>query len=99
MIGYDTIYALQDIEDDALIGVKSTARLFGRNVKPAVAAFYAGAMVLWLVAAAMVADIRILVPLLIVPAGILAWQVVTLDQRERGNALARFRANHWWGWR
>ncbi|MET0438804.1 MAG: 4-hydroxybenzoate octaprenyltransferase, partial [Devosia sp.] len=36
VIGYDTLYALQDIEDDALVGVKSTARLFGSNVKPAV---------------------------------------------------------------
>jgi 4-hydroxybenzoate polyprenyltransferase len=97
VIGYDTIYALQDIEDDALIGVKSTARLFGRNVKPAVAGFYAGAVVLWTAAAAMVADVRILIPLMIVPIVLLAWQVVTLDNRERGNALVRFRANHWVG--
>lgn len=40
-IGYDTIYALQDREDDAMIGVRSTARLFGRNVRRAVAAIYA----------------------------------------------------------
>ena len=37
VIGYDTIYALQDVEDDALIGVRSTARLFGERVKPIVA--------------------------------------------------------------
>ncbi len=41
-IGYDTIYALQDVEDDALIGVKSTARLFGRRARMIVALFYAG---------------------------------------------------------
>lgn len=40
-IGYDTIYALQDIEDDALVGVRSTARLFGRNVRGWVGFFYA----------------------------------------------------------
>lgn len=39
-VGYDTIYALQDIEDDALIGVKSTARRFGRHVRKTVAVFY-----------------------------------------------------------
>ncbi|RZA23944.1 MAG: 4-hydroxybenzoate octaprenyltransferase, partial [Lysobacteraceae bacterium] len=47
-IGYDTIYALQDIEDDALIGVKSTARLFGARVRPIVAFFYAATLALWL---------------------------------------------------
>src|SRR5262249_2909529 len=39
-LGYDTIYALQDLEDDALVGVKSTARRFGHRVPVAVAAFY-----------------------------------------------------------
>ncbi|HKS20861.1 MAG TPA: 4-hydroxybenzoate octaprenyltransferase [Bradyrhizobium sp.] len=46
VIGYDTIYAHQDAEDDALIGIKSTARLFGANTRPALAAFYALAVVL-----------------------------------------------------
>src|SRR6185312_2813937 len=51
VIGYDTVYALQDIEDDALIGVKSTARLFGARTRGIVALFYAGAVILWGVAA------------------------------------------------
>src|SRR6202000_2451468 len=46
VIGYDTIYAHQDIEDDALIGVKSTARLFGARTQQALMAFYALAVVL-----------------------------------------------------
>jgi 4-hydroxybenzoate polyprenyltransferase len=46
VIGYDTIYAHQDAEDDALIGVKSTARLFGARTKPALVAFYGSAVVL-----------------------------------------------------
>src|SRR5947207_1539708 len=50
VIGYDTIYAHQDTEDDALIGIKSTARLFGENTKPALAAFYGLAVVLIAVA-------------------------------------------------
>ncbi|MGP0060299.1 MAG: 4-hydroxybenzoate octaprenyltransferase [Beijerinckiaceae bacterium] len=40
-IGYDTIYALQDVRDDSIIGVKSTARLFGEKVVPWVTLFYA----------------------------------------------------------
>ena len=50
-IGYDTIYALQDVEDDALIGVKSTARLFGGRAQRSSALFYAATVVLWVVAA------------------------------------------------
>lgn len=45
-LGYDTIYALQDKEDDALVGIKSTARLFGNNVKKAVGIFYAVSFIL-----------------------------------------------------
>jgi 4-hydroxybenzoate polyprenyltransferase len=46
VIGYDTIYAHQDVEDDALIGIKSTARLFGARTRPALVVFYALAVVL-----------------------------------------------------
>src|SRR5262249_20659408 len=56
VIGYDTIYAHQDAEDDALIGIKSTARLFAERTKPALVLFYGLAVVLigaalWLAAA------------------------------------------------
>ncbi|HVY51309.1 MAG TPA: 4-hydroxybenzoate octaprenyltransferase [Devosia sp.] len=97
VIGYDTIYALQDIEDDALIGVKSTARLFGDRVKPIVALFYAGALACWLIAATLAGADRMSLPLLLIPALLLAWQVATLDSRRPGNALTRFRANQWVG--
>src|SRR5580692_5818333 len=46
VIGYDTIYAHQDAEDDALIGIKSTARLFAGRTRPALAGFYALAVIL-----------------------------------------------------
>ena len=46
VIGYDTIYAHQDREDDALIGIKSTALLFGERTKPMLAIFYGLAVVL-----------------------------------------------------
>ncbi len=97
VIGYDTIYALQDIEDDALVGIKSTARLFGDNVRLWVGAFYIGAVVLWTAAVAMTGEIRLFPLALILPVCILGWQVVTVDARDRANALALFRANHWVG--
>ncbi len=96
-IGYDTIYALQDIEDDALVGVKSTARLFGRRARLLVALFYAATVVLWVAAGLMVgAGWPFLVGMLAV-VGILGWQVRTLEPHSPTNALVRFRANHWVG--
>jgi 4-hydroxybenzoate polyprenyltransferase len=95
-IGYDTIYALQDVEDDALIGVKSTARLFGERARPIVGLFYAGALALWL-AAGLTAGGGWLLALLVVPAALLAWQVWTLQMGNPADALRKFRSNHWVG--
>jgi 4-hydroxybenzoate polyprenyltransferase len=97
VIGYDTIYALQDIEDDALIGVKSTARLFGARVKQAIGVFYVLAIVCWFAACMLLGAGLVGTAALVVPAGILAWQVASLDSAAPGNALVRFRANHWVG--
>ena len=93
VIGYDTIYALQDIEDDAMVGVRSSARALGTRVKPGVAGFYALAVVLWGAAIWQVrADWLALVAL--VPVALhLVWQVATLKPADDANALARFRAN------
>jgi len=96
-IGYDTIYALQDIEDDALIGVKSTARLFGRRTRLIVALFYLAALAVWSAAAALAGAGLAFAIALLPAAAVFAWQVSTLDAREPGNALVRFRANHWVG--
>src|SRR5688572_16518997 len=96
-IGYDTIYALQDIEDDTLIGVKSTARLFGRRTRALVALFYAAAIIVWAVAGAIIGARLVFGIGLLVVAALLAWQVLTLDSREPGNVLVRFRSNHWVG--
>ena len=49
------------------------------------------------VAVAMAGDVRLFPLALILPVCILGWQVISLDARERGNALARFKANHWAG--
>jgi 4-hydroxybenzoate polyprenyltransferase len=92
-IGYDTIYALQDARDDAIVGVRSTARLFGENVKAGVGAFYAaavaaGALALWSV------DARIASWLGLAGfAAHLAWQVFSIRRDDVGNALRLFRAN------
>jgi len=97
VIGYDTIYALQDVEDDALAGIKSTARLFGDQVKSWIATFYIAAVACWLIAAAFTGDVSIFVLMLIVPAGLLGWQVVTLEQNNPKSALRMFKANNWVG--
>jgi 4-hydroxybenzoate polyprenyltransferase len=97
VIGYDTIYALQDIEDDALVGVKSTARLFGARARPAVALFYAGAVVLWLAAGLLAGGAVYFTVGLACVAGLLGWQVATLDPATPGSSLVRFKANHWVG--
>jgi 4-hydroxybenzoate polyprenyltransferase len=97
VIGYDTIYALQDIKDDAMIGVKSTARLFGPRAKPIIGGFYAGAYVLWLAAATIAGAGIVFATLSLAVAGLLAWQVWTLDGTQPGNPLLRFRSNHYAG--
>ena len=97
VIGYDTIYALQDREEDALIGVKSTARLFGRHSRLMVALFYALASALWIAAAlAASAGNLFLVTSWFAPA-ILAWQVATLRSDDPANCLVRFKSNSWVG--
>ncbi|MDR3476000.1 MAG: 4-hydroxybenzoate octaprenyltransferase [Devosia sp.] len=96
-IGYDTIYALQDIEDDALIGVKSTARLFGPRTGEIVALFYGSTVVLWAISVVL-AGAGVLSSIgLVLVAGGLAWQLLTLDPGRPGNSLRRFKANHWVG--
>ncbi len=93
VIGYDTIYALQDVEDDALVGVRSSARALGRHVRGGVTIFYASAVAAW-GAAFWIVRPDPLVLLALAPMALhLAWQVVTLAPADGANALARFRAN------
>jgi 4-hydroxybenzoate polyprenyltransferase len=92
-LGYDTIYALQDVEDDALVGVKSTARLFGRHVRTWVFLFYVVAWAL-IAAGAGYALRSSFAPFLLIPAGFhLVWQVRRLDAASPQSALRLFRAN------
>ena len=93
ILGYDTVYAHQDREDDALIGVRSTARLFARHTRPFLAACY-GATVALLGLAGYLAglDWPFYVALTL-PAAILAWQVATIDIDDPAGCLRRFKAN------
>ncbi len=92
-LGYDTIYAHQDRDDDALIGVRSTARLFGAATKRWVGVFYALAFLL-LCAAGAVAGLGLLFLLLMLAVGAhLAWQVWRLNIDDGANCLAVFRSN------
>ena len=93
VIGYDTIYAHQDREDDLLIGIKSTALLFGENTRPMLAAFYAGAVVLIGIAGLLAGGGLIFVLGLIAFAVHLAWQVVRLDINDSAHCLKQFKSN------
>jgi 4-hydroxybenzoate polyprenyltransferase len=97
-IGYDTIYAHQDKEDDAVLGLKSTALLFGARTREAVAALYAGAVILWLVAAWLAGAGWVTSFALALVATQFAWQVATLDIANAANCLERFRSNSTVGW-
>jgi 4-hydroxybenzoate polyprenyltransferase len=97
-IGYDTIYAHQDKEDDALVGLKSTALRFGAATQGWLTFFYAGAVVLWC-AAGVLAGAHIAFALaLLLTAVQLTWQVATLDTSDAGNCLQRFKSNRIVGW-
>ena len=99
-IGYDTIYAHQDKEDDLAMGLKSTAIRFGAQTKTWVGGFYAGALGLW-AAAFLMAGVRPgLLPVagLGLAAALLGWQVWSLDAANPENCLQRFKANKWVGW-
>jgi 4-hydroxybenzoate polyprenyltransferase len=93
VIGYDTIYAHQDREDDALIGIKSTALLFGERTKPMLAAFYTLAAVL-IGAAGLAAGAGPVFALgLLAFAAHLAWQIVRLDIADPDLCLTLFKSD------
>ncbi len=93
VIGYDTIYAHQDREDDALIGIKSTALLFGARTKPMLVLFYALAVIL-IGAAGFSAGARWPFALgLAAFAAHLAWQIARLDIGNPDNCLAVFKSD------
>ncbi len=92
-IGYDTIYAHQDKEDDLMLGLKSTALKFGEATPTWVGAFYLGAFMLWGIAVVAAGGQLITLAALGLVGGHLAWQVFTLDTADADNCLKRFRSN------
>ena len=93
VIGYDTIYAHQDREDDALIGIKSTALLFGARTKPMLAVFYTLALMLiglagWMAGGGLVFAIG-----LAAFAAHLAWQIARLDIGDPDQCLTVFKSD------
>ncbi len=92
-LGYDTIYAHQDKADDALIGVKSTARRLGDATPAWLWGFYGSALALLAIAGAMVGVGWLFYVFLLPVALQLAWQIMTLDIDDPDNCLARFRSN------
>ena len=96
-IGYDTIYALQDREDDALVGIKSSALRLGGNVQAGVIAFYCLALTLWGLAFWLLRQDWLALLALIPAAAHLFWQAFTLDPDDPASPLDRFRSNRFAG--
>jgi 4-hydroxybenzoate polyprenyltransferase len=93
VVGYDTIYALQDIEDDEIAGIKSSARFFGEHVRVGVGVCY-GLTVLFMAASFVIADAGPAAFLgLSLFALHLAWQVARIDRADGAGALRLFRSN------
>ncbi len=97
---YDTIYAHQDIEDDALIGVKSTARLFGENTRAWLRGFMVAAVLLMAAAVIVALAPRGNVLALVVGLGApwffgwhMAWQLARLDIHDPARCMRLFRSN------
>jgi 4-hydroxybenzoate polyprenyltransferase len=98
VIGYDTIYAHQDKEDDALVGVRSTARLFGARTKEWLIGLYGTALLFFLVA---FANAAVPMPALagLLAAGAHMWrQIRVLDIDDPDQCLKLFRSNSTVGW-
>jgi 4-hydroxybenzoate polyprenyltransferase len=96
VVGYDTIYALQDREDDALVGIGSSARAMGTHVRAGVSGFYALALLLWSGATWTVIPHPLALAALLPMAAHLVWQVATLKE-DGTDPLVKFRSNRFAG--
>ncbi|MCI4590904.1 4-hydroxybenzoate octaprenyltransferase [Sphingobium sp. BYY-5] len=96
VVGYDTIYAMQDREDDALIGIGSSALSMGRHVRPGVTLCYALALALWAGAIWQLRPQVLALAALLPMAAHLLWQVGTLKE-DGVDPLTKFRSNRFAG--
>jgi 4-hydroxybenzoate polyprenyltransferase len=97
VIGYDTLYAIQDIEDDELVGVKSSARALGDRAQLGVAICYALALACWAAAIWTIRPDWIALLVLLPAAAHLFRQVARADPKDGAGALALFRSNRFAG--
>lgn len=97
-LAYDTIYAHQDQEDDALVGVRSTARLFGRHSLMMISLFSLMAVMLWAIAGFNAGAGWTWFVAQFVAGIFMLWQIRLLDINDPVNCLARFRAHRMVGW-
>ncbi len=93
ILGYDTIYAHQDREDDALIGIKSTARLFGENTRPLLTACYTATIILVAASMLLTHEHAASLALLLIPSMMLRQQITRLDIQNPALCLKLFKAN------
>ncbi len=97
-LGYDTIYAHQDKEDDARLGLKSSALALGERTRPWLIAFYAGAVALWAAAGSSLHP-GLWYRLALAAAAVqLWWQASWVDTDNPADCLAKFRSNRIVGW-
>ncbi|HSV29692.1 MAG TPA: 4-hydroxybenzoate octaprenyltransferase [Candidatus Omnitrophota bacterium] len=97
-LGYDTIYAHQDKDDDALIGVKSTALRLG-DATPRWLVFFYGTALALIAAAGWSAGLSwAFWPLLALAGAQLAWQVATVNIDDSADCLSKFKSNRFFGW-
>ncbi len=93
ILGYDTIYAHQDREDDAAVGIRSTARKFADRSLPFLGTCYAATLALLVLAWWLAGLGWLFLPALLAPAALLAWQITTLDIHDPAGCLVRFKLN------
>ena len=98
VIGYDTIYAHQDKEDDAIVGVRSTARLFGDNTKAWLAGLYGGTLICFAIAFASAQAPVVALAGLIAAGAHMARQIAVLDINDPDQCLRLFKSNNQVGW-
>lgn len=96
-LGYDTVYALQDIEDDALVGIRSSARRLGSQVRRGVAAFYIIAVAALGAALWRASETAVALLALVPVVAHFAWQIKALRPDDEKRSLKLFRANMWTG--
>lgn len=97
-LGYDTVYAHQDKEDDILIGIKSAALRLGEKTVPALWFFYSMLTALVLLAGYLAETGMLFYVAMVLPIGHLLWQIRIADIHDAPTCLKIFKANKWFGW-